>query len=817
MRKGIKSPNILAIILIVIAIALMGTIMTRYFVQNHVIRNNAKYEATKTSNTEDGRFEYIELEDGTIEISKYMGTDTEVTIPSAIDGKTVTSIGERTFLGCISITKVEIPVGVTSIKKLAFWNCSSLTSIEIPEGVTSIGLSAFAYCKSLTSIDLPKGITSIASHLFYECESLTSITILESVTNIEQSAFSKCSSLKSIKIPKGVTSIGNSVFSGCTSLTSIEIPEGVTIIKNSAFYGCKSLENIDVQGKNMIIEKYAFSFCTSLTSVELPKGVTSIGYSAFAYCTSLTNIKLQEGLTCIGDYAFSGCSSLTSIEIPEEVISIGDYAFDKCSSLTKVKISKEVESIGQRVFSGCSSLINIEVDANNQQYSDEGGILLNNDKTILICYPAGKLFTTYKILDSVTRINNYAFEGCNNLNKIEITEKVTNIGQMAFIRSTNLTNIEVDSNNQCYSSENGMLLNKDKTRFICCPAGKQVTIDILPESVTTIGAYAFSYCTNLTTFIIPEGVTSIGMSAFWNCTNLTSVTISEGVTTLVNDSFVGCSSLKSIIIPNSVTTIANFAFSSCSGFTIYCKTNSTAQVYADSNSISYIIDDEAPKIERVTGNPIELTNRSVTLTINEAEDNLAGLALKPYSFDGGETWQVENTKTYEENTDGIVIKVKDALGNVYTHEEINITKIGEASIEIESEKYDIENLHITKIQPETTVENFKSNLQIIAEEINIYNENKKLLIDDNIIATGMQLELVLGAQIETYTLVVTGDTNGDGEADFKDLTKVNSHRLNKTPLEDEYLLAADVNGDGVADFKDLVLINKFRLHKIIEL
>ena len=88
-----------------------------------------------------------------------------------------------------------------------------------------------------------------------------------------------------------------------------------------------------------------------------------------------------------------------------------------------------------------------------------------------------------------------------------------------------------------------------------------------------------------------------------------------------------------------------------------------------------MIDDEAPKIESVTGNPEEWTKEEVTLTINGAEDEKSGLAEKPYSFDNGVTWQSENIKIYEENTDEIIIKVRDKLGNIYTHPEINITKI----------------------------------------------------------------------------------------------------------------------------------------------
>lgn len=136
---------------------------------------------------------------------------------------------------------------------------------------------------------------------------------------------------------------------------------------------------------------------------------------------------------------------------------------------------------------------------------------------------------------------------------------------------------------------------------------------------------------------------------------------------------------------------------------------------------------------------------------------------------------------------------------------------------ISSEKYNIEDIYISKIQPETTEKQFKSDLQANVTEMNIYDSKGEVLTDSDIIATGMQLKIINGNETETYILVVAGDTNADGVADFKDMIQINKHRLKKNLLKGEYLLAADVLEDGVADFKDLVKVNKFRLHKITEL
>ena len=121
----------------------------------------------------------------------YFGDRTSITTPDS-----VTSIGERAFYNCSSLTSITIGRGVTSIGYCAFMDCRSLTSITIGNSVTSIGDWAFSYCSSLTSITISNSVTSIGSEAFENCSSLTSITIPSSVTSIGVSAFNNCSSLK---------------------------------------------------------------------------------------------------------------------------------------------------------------------------------------------------------------------------------------------------------------------------------------------------------------------------------------------------------------------------------------------------------------------------------------------------------------------------------------------------------------------------------------------------------------------------------------------------------------------------------------------
>ena len=246
--------------------------------------------------------------------NKYSG---DVTIPETITVEdvvyNVTSIGEKAFYECTSLTSITIPNSVTSIKDESFFVCTSITSITIPNSVTKIGDSAFLFCSSLTSITIPNSVTSIGSYAFHRCSSLTSITIPNSVTSIGVWTFRECSSLTSITIPNSVTRIGGSAFRECSSLTSITIPNSVTSIGDWVFEGC-----------------------TSLTSITIPNSVTSISESAFRGCTSLTSITIPNSVTIIEDNIFLGCSNLNSITIPNSVTRIESEAFAGCKNFENV-------------------------------------------------------------------------------------------------------------------------------------------------------------------------------------------------------------------------------------------------------------------------------------------------------------------------------------------------------------------------------------------------------------------------------------------------------------------------------------------------
>ena len=169
-----------------------------------------------------------------------------------------------------------------------------------------------------------------------------------------------------------------------------------------------------------------------------------------------------------------------------------------------------------------------------------------------------------------------AFYKCSSLTSIIIPDSVTSIGDHAFYNC--LTSITVSENNKYFSSLNGVLFNKDKTDLITYPIGNERTEYTIPDSVTSIGNFAFYNCSSLTSITIPDSVASIGNSAFYNCSSLTNIKLPDVIDIISGNTFRDCSSLLNIIIPDSVTSIKECAFYNCSNLTSITIPDSVASI-----------------------------------------------------------------------------------------------------------------------------------------------------------------------------------------------------------------------------------------------
>ena len=569
-------------------------------------------------------------------------------------------------------------VGLRGIAPSAFSGCSGLTSVTIPESVVSIGASAFSGCNGLEEITLPfvgarrgnsDGYDALFGYIFgtsyyadstqirqnYSSSSYSTFYIPLKLKNVRVTdetilgygAFSDCGGLMSVAIPASVTNISKQVFSGCSGLVSVAIPQCICNSRLSMLFpdSYHSISNIIIDSGVTYIGDDAFSACTGLASVTIPDSIMGIGYSAFSGCSALTSVHITDiakwcsisfgdsyanplsyahnlylngclitdlmapdNLTSVMNYAFFGCSGLTSVSIPKSVTSIGDFSFSDCIGLTNVAVGSSVTQVGRSAFSGCNSLTSVAISVGVTSIASNAFKNCNS-------------LTCVAIPDSVTDIGDGAFSCCSSLTAVMIGNGVTTIGKGAFESCNELTSVYVTdlskwcgisfgdyyANPLCYAKNlflNGEMLTDlvvpdsvtsigDYAFFNCA----EITSVTMPDAVTNIGSFAFSNCRGILSFtvdsrnanyksinglllsrdgdallfgvngdvVIPSCVTSIGSSAFYGCSGLASVTIPDSVTNIGSFAFHGCSGLVSVTIPNTVTSIGSYSFSGCSG------------------------------------------------------------------------------------------------------------------------------------------------------------------------------------------------------------------------------------------------------------
>jgi len=264
-----------------------------------------------------------------------------------------------------------------------------------------------------------------------------------------------------------------------------------------------------------------------------------------------------------------------------KVIEITSYAFNSEPNLISVVIPDGVTSIATNSFYDCPSFDQFVIGAGNSAYACQDGLLTNKANTNLLICPSGKT-GSYTIPDTITSLNYSCFSECSKLTSIAMPASVTSIGKYSFLQCTGLTQINVAAGNPVYSSQDGVVFNKNKTTLLLYPNGKTGSYAIsntvkeiganafddcqyldnvtIPESVTTIREYAFSQCKKLTSILIPDSVTVMETGAFYGCTDVTSLTIGHGLTSISVWAFYCVRSLKSVTIPDNILSIGEKAF-----------------------------------------------------------------------------------------------------------------------------------------------------------------------------------------------------------------------------------------------------------------
>ena len=505
--------------------------------------------------------------------------------------KGVSVLGNNTFASCYNVERVIVenmnPISVHT----SFDDFYTKATLYVPNGAKAAYLADSYWSKFKTIVEL-KPVTFADANVKDRCVSQwdtngdseidyleavsikslkgafknTEITLFNElkyftgITEIQSNEFFGCENLTSITIPNNVATIGDNAFSGCNKLTSVTV-ENFTPCElyqnpfpnraNATLYvpiGCKTAYEAADYWKEFksIVEVDAAStyiafadpsvkeICIAKTnwdsngdgelSVAEAAAVTDLG-EAFRYTsiTSFNELRFFTGLKVIGENTFSGCK-IEALSLPTSIEEIGDYAFSSCSSLLSVSLPDGLTTIGNSAFSYCTKLTNVIIP------------------------------------NSVTSIGSGAFSSCSGLSSIIIPSSVTSIGSGAFSYCGGLDSFVVEEGNEVYDSrDNCNALIETATNSLV--RGTKNTI--IPISVTSIGASAFSSLKELSDITIPNSIISIGNSAFYDCSGLTNISIPDGVVSIEAYTFYGCSSLTSISIPSSVTSIGESAFYGC--------------------------------------------------------------------------------------------------------------------------------------------------------------------------------------------------------------------------------------------------------------
>jgi hypothetical protein len=363
-----------------------------------------------------------------------------------------------------SVTYGSKTYSVTSIVEQAFDGCSAITEVTIPASVTSVGSDVFNGCSSLTQATIGDGLTEISTSMFTNCSALEKLVIGKGVTKIESFAFANCSNLKEITV---LASNPPSVASDRSfENVSRDIPVYVPLEALSAYKAAsvwKGFTNLQPISTEFTVDKLKYNVTDLVANtVEITSGY---GDGALNIPATVTYAGTEYKVTSIGVEAFYDCS-FTSVTIPDGVTIIKYSAFQNCSELTEVTFG-----------------------------------------------------------NSITTIENTAFYYCLSLKQVTIPKNVTKIGGNVFGFCTALTQVNVDAANTVYSSENGVLFNKNKTTLLRYPAAKPGTTYTVPKSVTCIGENAFGQCTALKELTLLENVSKIESYAFEDFAAITKMTV----------------------------------------------------------------------------------------------------------------------------------------------------------------------------------------------------------------------------------------------------------------------------------------------------
>lgn len=518
----------------------------------------------------DGDYEYVKIDEGSaIELIRYIGSETEVSIPGKINNISVTTIGAGCFEGNSTVVEVKLNSAIVTVKDAAFKDCTALKEVKKTESLTSLGVSCFEGCTALEEFEFPESVTLVPEKCFAGCTALAEIKAHKNLKGAAADAFT--GTVYENNMPDGALVFGRILYSYKGNVADLVVPEGVSVIEDYAFLGNESLKTLTLGPDVEEIGLYAFQNCVNLESIAFDEAIGIIDSGAFKGCTALKAVEFADTtLATIGYESFADCTSLATVTLPETVSAIGDYAFAN-TVVSTVDFGKNVSEIGVNTFDGDVALESINVVDKNKTFSSVDGVLYSDDGKALILFPAAKK-GDFVVPASVEEIREDAFEA-SALNNVTFEENsaLSKIGANAFSGS-DITAINLP-------------LNVTKINSATFKNAEKLAEVTFNEGLEYIGSYAFEGCTALKDIVLPDtlkdiatgafagtglvsvatgnGVANIDSKAFADNAKLTKLSLGDNVKSIGEGAFEGCEALTAVVLPASLRSFSADAFAGC--------------------------------------------------------------------------------------------------------------------------------------------------------------------------------------------------------------------------------------------------------------